>query len=93
MPTYEYECMDCGHHFERLQDMNDKPVEECPKCSGKVRRLLSGGAGIIFKGEGFYATDYKRHDQAKSAGRHSSCDRSSPCCGRSDPCDKKPCTD
>lgn len=61
MPTYEYECDACGHEFERLQRMTDPAVKKCPKCAKlKVRRLISGGAGVIFKGSGFYETDYKR---------------------------------
>ena len=60
MPTYEYECRKCGHQFERFQSITAAPVKTCPKCKGKVARLLSGGAGIIFKGSGFYQTDYKK---------------------------------
>lgn len=61
MPTYEYECDACGHAFERLQSMSEPAVRKCPKCGKlKVRRLISGGAGVIFKGSGFYETDYKR---------------------------------
>ena len=59
MPTYEYECKKCGHRFEAFQQMADKPLERCPKCSSSVKRLIGMGAGIIFKGKGFYATDYK----------------------------------
>jgi putative FmdB family regulatory protein len=57
MPTYEYECNGCANRFEVFQQMSDKPLENCPKCQAKVRRLISSGAGIIFKGSGFYATD------------------------------------
>lgn len=61
MPTYEYECDACAHTFELLQSMADPAVRKCPKCRKlKVRRLISGGAGVIFKGSGFYETDYKR---------------------------------
>lgn len=59
MPTYEYECEKCGHRFEVFQSMKDEPVKRCPKCKGKVRRLISAGAGIVFKGSGFYQTDYR----------------------------------
>ena len=58
MPTYEYKCQDCGYKFESFQGIKDEPLEKCPKCNGKVQLLISGGAGIIFKGSGFYATDY-----------------------------------
>jgi putative FmdB family regulatory protein len=60
MPTYEYECTKCKFKFEEFQKITDKPLLKCPKCRGKLRRLISGGAGIIFKGSGFYITDYKR---------------------------------
>jgi putative FmdB family regulatory protein len=60
MPTYEYECTKCGHKFEALQKITDKPLDKCPKCADKVRRLISSGVGIIFKGSGFYATDYRK---------------------------------
>ena len=59
MPTYEYECLKCGHRFEIFQKMADRPRKRCPKCRGKVRRLVGSGAGMIFKGSGFYVTDYR----------------------------------
>ncbi|MFA5156001.1 MAG: FmdB family zinc ribbon protein [Candidatus Omnitrophota bacterium] len=60
MPTYDYECTKCGHTFEAFQGMNDKPLSKCPKCGKKVKRLIGSGSGIIFKGSGFYATDYRK---------------------------------
>jgi putative FmdB family regulatory protein len=60
MPTYDYECKSCGASFEIFQSMSDEPVSVCPDCGGAVRRLIGGGAGIIFKGSGFYVTDNKR---------------------------------
>lgn len=60
MPTYEYECAHCGHKFELFQNINDKPLSMCPKCAKKVKRLIGSGSGIIFKGTGFYATDYRK---------------------------------
>ena len=60
MPTYEYKCTSCGHTFEAVQSMNDKPLSRCPKCKSAVRRVINGGMGIIFKGSGFYTTDYKK---------------------------------
>ncbi len=61
MPTYQYECKACGHTFEIFQGMNDKKLRKCPKChKPKLSRLIGTGGGIIFKGSGFYETDYKR---------------------------------
>ncbi len=57
MPTYDYECTACGHEFEHFQAMSDDPLSTCPECGGKLRRLIGGGSGIIFKGSGFYVTD------------------------------------
>lgn len=57
MPTYEYRC-DEGHAFERIQKMADKPLTTCPECGAKASRQISGGSGLIFKGSGFYITDY-----------------------------------
>ena len=59
MPTYEYLCTECGITFDVFQAMSDSVLDRCPKCGGKVRRLVSGGSGLIFKGSGFYVTDYK----------------------------------
>jgi len=59
MPTYEYECRECGLAFERFQGINEDPITECPECGGLVRRLISSGGGLVFKGPGFYATDYR----------------------------------
>ena len=60
MPTYEYKCEACGHAFEKFQSIMASPVRKCPVCGKlKVRRLISMGAGVIFKGSGFYSTDYR----------------------------------
>lgn len=66
MPTYEYACQKCGHEFEQFQSMRDEPLKKCPKC-GKpaLKRLVGGGAGLIFKGTGFYITDYKNKSSGK----------------------------
>jgi putative FmdB family regulatory protein len=67
MPTYEYVCSKCGHHFEKFQSMRDEPLKKCPKCSkAALKRLIGGGAGLIFKGSGFYITDYKNKPPSKS---------------------------
>ena len=60
MPTYEYECTNCNKIFDIFQKMTDKPLDKCPKCHKKISRLIGGGSGIIFKGSGFYATDYRK---------------------------------
>lgn len=57
MPIYEYACDRCGHEFELEQSIHDKPRSRCPKCRGKVRKVIGGGIGIAFKGSGFYVTD------------------------------------
>ena len=58
MPTYEYECNECGFRFEKFQSMSSEPIKVCPECGGEIRRLIGAGAGLIFKGPGFHATDY-----------------------------------
>ena len=69
MPTYEYECPKCGHAFELFQSMRDEPLKKCPKCKKTgVKRLVGGGAGLIFKGTGFYITDYKNKSSKKEGG-------------------------
>ena len=66
MPTYEYECSSCNHAFEALQSMADKKLKKCPKCGkNHLQRLIGAGTGIIFKGSGFYETDYKKKDAPK----------------------------
>src|SRR5258707_11715845 len=71
MPTYEYECQKCGHHFELVQSMKDALKRTCPKCRGRVKRLLGTGAGLIFKGSGFYSTDYRTPNYAEGAKKDS----------------------
>ncbi len=85
MPTYEYACEKCGQNFDAFQSMRDEPFRECPKqlCRlrkwghGKVKRLLGTGAGIIFKGSGFYITDY-RSSSYKEAAKKDSPEKPSP---------------
>jgi putative FmdB family regulatory protein len=67
MPTYEYECMTCGYNFEVFQKITEEPLKVCPKCNNKVRRLIGKGAGIIFKGSGFYATDYRKKPKSQTS--------------------------
>jgi putative FmdB family regulatory protein len=69
MPTYEYECLKCSHEFECFQNMSEEPLQTCPECKGKVHRKIGMGAGIIFKGSGFYETDYKRGKEYNEAAK------------------------
>ncbi len=74
MPTYEYECPKCRKTFEVFQSMKDEPLKTCPnkKCKGKVKRLIGTGAGLIFKGSGFYITDYRSEGYKQAAKKDSS---------------------
>jgi putative FmdB family regulatory protein len=85
MPTYEYKCVSCEEIFERFHKMTDPPMKKCPVCGSKVKKVISGGVGIIFKGSGFYTTDYKSasssmktsaDDSSKSTGSGESGDKS-----------------
>ena len=67
MPTYEYECQHCHHRFEKFQSITAPRLRQCPKCRHKVERVLGTGAGIIFKGSGFYETDYRSANYRKGA--------------------------
>lgn len=67
MPTYEYECSKCGHEFELFQSITAPHRKRCPECRGAVKRLLGTGSGIIFKGSGFYQTDYRSDSYKKGA--------------------------
>lgn len=66
MPTYEYRCPN-GHEFEQFQRMSEPPVAKCPVCGADAQRLLSAGAGLLFKGSGFYITDYRSESYKKAA--------------------------
>ena len=67
MPTYEYICGNCGYEFEHFQSMKAKSLRKCPKCSkNKLKRLIGAGAGVIFKGSGFYETDYRSEGYKKA---------------------------
>lgn len=86
MLTYEYECESCGLRFEHRQTIAENPITECPKCSGKVRRLISGGSGFIFKESG--------PGQTNRSGVGCSWERGGKtCCGRDERCGKPPCGD
>ena len=80
MPTYEYICEKCGHQFEQFQSISAKPLEICPESActqkrwgkGRVKRAISGGAGLLFKGSGFYITDYRSENYKQAAKKESS---------------------
>ena len=65
MPTYNYYCSDCGTHFSYFQKMSESPKSDCEKCNGNIKRVITGGTGLIFKGSGFYLTDYKNDTKSK----------------------------
>lgn len=68
MPTYDYRCRGCGHEFELFQSMSDKPKRTCPSCKkAKLERLIGTGAAVLFKGSGFYETDYRSESYKKAA--------------------------
>lgn len=73
MPNYDYKCQTCGHVFEVFQSMNDPKLEDCPQegCEGMVKRLLGTGAGLLFKGGGFYETDYRSQSYKDGAKKES----------------------
>jgi len=72
MPTYEYKCDKCGHGFEEMQSIKADPLTSCPVCQGTIQRIINGGAGLIFRGTGFYITDYKNKKTAGSNGKDKS---------------------
>lgn len=72
MPTYEYRCENCGNELEVMQSMKDAPLTLCPKCGKEtLKKMISGGAGLIFKGSGFYLTDYKNKTSSDSSSKAS----------------------
>ncbi len=73
MPTYDYACDSCGHSFEAFQKMSDEPLRECPECGKGVRRVLTGGIGISFKGSGFYVNDASSSKPASPSASKPSC--------------------
>jgi putative FmdB family regulatory protein len=77
MPTYEYRCRKCGHQFEVFHGIHDKTVQKCPRCGGRARKVPAGGAGLIFRGSGFYITDYRSKDYKEKARQEKSGDTKS----------------
>lgn len=76
MPTYDYQCKECGHRFDVFQSITAEPLKTCPECAGTLERLINGGAGLIFKGSGFYLTDYKKSNGEKGDKSEKSADKS-----------------
>jgi putative FmdB family regulatory protein len=72
MPTYVYECRKCGHRFEEFQSISDPPRKRCPQCRSGVRRVVTPGGGLVFKGSGFYITDYRTQEYREKASREAS---------------------
>lgn len=97
MPTYDYECEGCDHRFDAFQAISDDPLKKCPKCGKKkLRRLFGAGAGLIFKGSGFYLTDYRSesYKQAAAADKAPASDTTTPAASsgktESKPAESKP---
>ena len=85
MPTYEYHCDACGHKFEEFQQITASPIRTCPKCGRrKVRRLIGAGAGVIFRGSGFYQTDYRSKSYREAAKKEGAADKSGGQSGKKD---------
>ncbi|MGA1869957.1 MAG: FmdB family zinc ribbon protein [bacterium] len=101
MPTYEYQCDSCNYNFEVFQSMTDEKIRECPECGQRVRRVIHGGTGIIFKGPGFYVNDYAKKDRNPKPEKKSksdssatpSCGKETTCCGKKEPCATAPCSE
>jgi len=71
VPTYDYKCKKCGHVFEAFQSITQKPLRKCPKCGKlKLQRLIGAGGGVLFKGSGFYQTDYRSKSYKQAAEEH-----------------------
>jgi putative FmdB family regulatory protein len=86
MPIYEYECENCGLRFEQSQVITEKPINQCPECHGKVRRIITGGTGFIFKGSANGRIDQHSGEcSLEHMGRT--------CCGRDTRCEKPPCNE
>ena len=77
MPTYDYLCLDCTHKFDHYQSIGSEPLTECPECGGYLKRLIGGGAGLIFRGPGFYCTDYRKDSVPREDGNSPKKDKSS----------------
>lgn len=88
MPTYEYRCVPKKHRFERFQRITEAAIRKCPVCGGKAERLISGGAGLLFKGSGFYSTDYRSADYRRKAKSECETAKTKPAACAAGACDK-----
>jgi len=93
MPTYEYECKSCAHNFEVFQSMSDEPLKNCPECGKEVRRLIFGGAGVIFKGSGFYVTDKGKSSSTSAAKTDKKTEKKTEAAAVSTPAPAAPCAE
>lgn len=69
MPTYHYRCGECAHEFDQFQSIMDDALTDCPECNGRIVRVISGGSGVLFKGSGFYQTDYRNQKYKSDASK------------------------
>ena len=84
MPTYEYKCLDCGYLFEEFQRITEEPLKVCPQCKGNLKRLIGAGSGPIFKGSGFYHTDYKMKSNSQTGSSGSKGTENKPAAGKTE---------
>jgi len=87
MPNYDYKCNKCGYTFEFFQKMTDPKLSKCPRCKGDVQRLIGAGTGIIFKGSGFYQTDYKKPSPPQKGTPKTQPQKPQECPGKKEGCD------
>jgi putative FmdB family regulatory protein len=92
MPTYEYECLCCGEKFDVFQKMTEEHLRECRKCRGKVRRLVGTGAGVLYRGGGFYTTEYRSESYKREAQAEKTAGSVAPACPAAGACQEKKCT-
>ncbi|MCQ9208843.1 MAG: zinc ribbon domain-containing protein [Omnitrophica bacterium] len=90
MPTYEYKCKKCKHKFDAFQQITAKPLKSCPECKGPVYRLISSGAGFIFKGSGFYTTDYRSKEYKEKQSQETKAKGPCPASDNNQACKKCP---
>ncbi len=92
MPTYEYECRDCRCRYDLFQKMTEEPLAKCAKCGGRARRLVGGGAGVIYRGGGFYTTEYRSESYKRGEQAEKSAASPAPACPAAGACKEKKCT-